>query len=179
MQLPVTEEFEMLKHIAGFAGACALVAVPVLAQDHSAHSAQSKLMKGSSVAIEGCVTAGQKTDSYVLGSVKEIPGGPVETGMRRVYWLDSTKQLKGHAGHVVRVEGRIDKIEKAEIEVKIGEDEKGGAVIEIEGAGKQVKTAPGTAGISTAGQTAKEVAIPTTLIRLNVDKVTMLKGSCS
>ena len=79
----------------------------------------------------------------------------------------------------MRVEGRIDKIEKSEIEVKIGEDDKGGAVIEIEGAGKQVKTAPGTAGISTAGQTAKEVAIPTTLIRLNVDKVTMLKGSCS
>ena len=169
----------MLKHIAGFAGACALAAVPALAQDHSAHGAQSKLMKGASVAIEGCVTAGQKADSYVLGSVKEVPGQPVETGMRRLYWLDSTKQLKGHAGHAVRVEGRIDKIEKSEIEVKLGEDDKGGAFIEIEGPGKQVKAAPAAAGISTAGQTAKEVDIPITVIRLNVDKVTMLKGSCS
>ena len=169
----------MLKHMTGVAAACVFVAVPLLAQDHSAHTAQSKLMKGSSVAIEGCVTAGQKADTYVLGSVKEVPGQPVDTGMRRIYWLDSTKQLKGHAGHVVRVEGRIDKIEKSEIEVKLGADDKGGAVIEIEGPGAQVKTAPATAGISTAGQTAKEVDVPTTLIRLNVDKVTMLKGSCS
>ena len=45
------------------------------AQDqHAAHKAETKLMKGASVAIEGCVTAGQKRDSFVLASVKEIPG---------------------------------------------------------------------------------------------------------
>ena len=32
---------------------------------------------------------------------------PLETGMRRFYWLDQ-KHLRGHAGHVVQLSGRID-----------------------------------------------------------------------
>lgn len=171
----------MLKrYLTAAAAMCALGVIPAVAQDqHGVHKAESKLMKGAAVSIEGCVTAGQKADTYVLGSVKEIPGAPVETGMRRFYWLDSTKGLKGHTGHVVRVDGRIDKIEQQELEVKLGANDDGSAVVEIEGPGKQVKTSPATVGISTAGQTKKEIDIPTTLVRLKVDKVTMLKGSCS
>src|SRR5687768_17669757 len=149
----------MLKRYFTAAAICTFGAIPVLAQDHSGHSAQTKLMKGAAVAIEGCVTAGQKSDTYVLGTVKEIPGAPVETGMRRFYWLDSTKGLKGHVGHVVRIDGRIDKIEKQELEVKLGANDDGSAVVEIEGPGKQVKTSPATVGVSTSGQTAKEVDI--------------------
>jgi hypothetical protein len=167
----------MLKHLPAFAAACVLTALPAVAQDHAGHQAQTKLMKGASVSIEGCVTAGQKADTFVLGSVKEIPGVPVDTPQRRVYWLNSVKELRGHAGHVVRIDGRIDKLEQHEIEVKLG-DAEGGAWVEIEGPGKQVKTAPATIGVGTAGQTAKEVDIPTTVIRLDVDKVTMLKDSC-
>lgn len=169
----------MKRYFPALTAVCVLTALPALAQDHSAHQAQTKLMKGAAVAIEGCVTAGQKADTYVLGSVTEIPGAPVETGMRRFYWLNSTKQLRGHVGHVVRIAGRIDKIEKHELEVKLGANDDGSAVVEIEGPGKQVKTSPATVGVSTAGQTAKEVDIPTTVIRLKVDKVTMLKGTCS
>lgn len=167
----------MLKrYLLAFTAAGVLTALPALAQDH-AHQSQAKLVKGSSIAIEGCVTAGQKADTFVLGSLKEIPGVPLETGMRRVYWLDSTKQLRGHAGHTVQIAGRIDKVETSEIEVKLGANDDGSAVVEIEGAGTQIKTSPATIGVGTAGQTKKEVDIPTTVVRLKVDKVTM-KGSC-
>jgi len=168
----------MANHIAVLAAALTLAAVPARAQDHASHRAETKLMKGASVAIEGCVTAGQKPNTFVLGSVKEIPGQPVETGLRRVYWLDSTTSLRGHVGHRVQIAGRIDRLEKHEIEVKLGDDGKGGAVVEIEGPGGQIKTSPAAAGIVTSGQTAKEVDIPTTVIRLEVDKVTMLNDSC-
>ena len=167
----------MLKrYFPAFTAVCVLTALPALAQDHSAHKAQSKLVKGSSIAIEGCVTAGQKADTFVLGSVKEIPGAPVETGLRRIYWLDQ-KHLRGHTGHVVQIAGRIDKLETHEVEVKRGDD--GGTWVEIEGPGAQVKTSPATIGVGTSGQTKKEVDIPTTVVRLKVDKVTLVKNTCS
>jgi hypothetical protein len=168
----------MLKrYLPAFAAVCGLAVVPALAQEHTAHQ-QAKLVKGASVAIEGCVTAGQKANTFVLGSVREIPGVPVDTGQKRIYWLDSTKHVRGHAGHVVRLEGRIDKLERHEIEVKLG-DKGEAAWAEIEGPGAQVKTAPATVGVGTSGQTAKEVDIPTTVVRLKVDKVTVVSNTCS
>ena len=163
----------MLRSISAVAGAIAFAAVPALAQDHPSHQAQSKLMKGASVAIEGCVTAGEKADTYVLGSVKEIPGQPVDTGMKRVYWLDSRKHVRSHVGHVVELSGRIEKIEQAELEVKNTDE---GMKVEIEGPAKQVTTSPAVVPVPTTG--AKEVDIPTTVIRLKVDKV-VVKGNCA
>ena len=163
----------MFRCISAAAAACVLTALPAIASDHSAQEAQTKLVKGSSVAIEGCVTSGQKADTFVLGSVKEIPGQPVETGKRRVYWVER-KHLRGHVGHIVQLSGRIDDIGTQEIEVKTNAD---GVVVEIEGAGRQVKTNPGTVPVPTSGT--KEVDIPTTVIKLKVDKVTMVKDSCS
>lgn len=162
----------MLKHISAVAMACGFAGAVTLAQDHSAHQSQAKLTKGSSVAIEGCVTAGEKADTYVLGTVKEIPGQPMETGKRRVYWVER-KHLRGHVGHVVQLAGRIDDVETHELEVKTNDD---GVVVEIEADGRQVKTTPGTVPVPTSG-TAKEVDIPTTVIKLKVDKVTP-KGDC-
>ena len=167
-----------IRYLSGITAACVLTALPALAQDPASQKAQSKLIEGASVAIEGCVTAGQKPHTFVIGSVMEIPGVPIDTGQKRIYWLDSPKHVRGHAGHIVRLEGRIDKVEQHEIEVKLGE--KGEAAwAEIEGPGRQVKTAPATIGVGTAGQIAKEVDIPTTVIRLKVDKVTVVKSSCS
>lgn len=162
-----------------FPAVAAVLALNPAQDQHAAHKAETKLMKGASVAIEGCVTAGQKRDSFVLASVKEIPGAPLETGLRRFYWLDSTKQLRGHVGHVVQIVGRIDKVEQHELEVKLGANDDGSAVVEIEGPGGQIKTSPAALGVSTAGQTAKEVDIPTTVVRLKVDKVTVKGNTCS
>jgi hypothetical protein len=161
----------MSRCIFAVAAACVLTALPTRAQDHSAH--QTKLVKGSSIAIEGCVTAGQKSDTFVLGTVKEIPGQPIETGKRRVYWV-ARKHLRGHVGHVVQLTGRVDNVSTHELEVKSNDD---GVVVEIEGDGRQVKTTPATLPVPTTGQ--KEVDIPTTVIKLNVDKVTVVKNSCS
>ena len=165
-----------IRHFPAIGAAC-LIALPVIglgsaeAQSSVSNEAQTKLVKGASVAIEGCVTAGQKADTYVLGTVKEIPGQPIETGKRRVYWV-SRKHLRDHVGHIVQLSGRIEKLETHELEVKTTAD---GVIVEIEGNGRQVKTTPATLPVPTTG--AKEADIPTTVIRLNVDKVTM-KGSC-
>jgi hypothetical protein len=162
----------MSRCIFAVAAATVLSALPVIAQDHSAHQ-QTKLVKGSNMTIEGCVSAGQKPDTFVLGTVKEVPGVPMETGKRRVYWV-SRKHLRGHVGHVVQLSGRIDDVSTHELEVKTNDE---GVVVEIEGAGRQVKTNPGTVPVPTSGQ--KETDIPTTVIKLNVDKVTVVKNSCS
>jgi len=161
----------MLKrYFPALSAVCMLTALPALAQD-STHHAQTKLMKGASIAIEGCVTRGAENDSYVLGSVKEIPGQPVETGLRRVYWLDSRKHVRDHVGYVVRLQGRIDKVGQDEIEVK---NTREGMKVEIEGPAKQVTTSPAVVPVPTTG--AKETDIRITTIRLKVDKVTRMGG---
>ena len=88
-----------IRRISLFSAALLISSAPALAQDHSAHAkAEAKLVKGAALAIEGCVTAGENKDTYVLGSVKEIPGRPVETGLIRVYRLDDISQFRGKAG---------------------------------------------------------------------------------
>ncbi|MBA3950018.1 MAG: hypothetical protein H0X44_08765 [Acidobacteria bacterium] len=150
-------------------------AAPALAQDHAAHNdAQTKLMKGSSVAIEGCVTAGENDDTYVLGAVKEIPGRPVETSLRHFYRLDSVRLLRGKVGQVVRVEGRIDGIEEGKLEVKPGKADDGGTLVELEGPGRDIDSTPAVVG--TGGATAAAGKTTMTVIRLDVDKVTVVRA---
>jgi hypothetical protein len=159
--------------------ACALVAVPALAQTTAVHNEHNKLVKGNTIAIEGCVTAGEKSGTFVLGTVREIPGVPVETGRKRVYWLDSTKHVKGHVGHVVMLTGRIFDLERSEIEVELGAGETGGAVARIEGPGMgEVKVPPALVGVGTSGQTAKQVDVPITLVKIKVDKVSVVRTTC-
>ena len=147
---------------------------PALAQDHAAHAkAEAKLMKGASVAIEGCVTAGENKDTFVLGSVKEIPGRPVETGMLRVYRFKSASQFRGTVGQVVRVDGRIDGIEEGEIDPKPGEAKSGGMLVEFEVPGRDVDTTPAVVAGTGASGTAK---VKTTVIKIDIDKVTALRA---
>lgn len=161
-------------------GAAAVVLLgfgPALAQDHAAHhQQQTKLMKGSSVAIEGCVTAGENDDTYVLAAVREIPGQPVTTALRRVYWLDDVDGLRGKVGQVVRIDGRIDGIEEGKVDVKPGKAEDGGTIVELEGPGRDVDTTPATVSVGTAGAAAEAPKTLLTLIRLDVDKVTALRA---
>lgn len=165
------------KIAASAAGALLLGFGPALAQDHAAHHQEGKLMKGASIAIEGCVTAGENDDTFVLGAVREIPGRPVETGLRRVYWLDDVDELEGKVGQVVRIDGRIDGIEEGKMEVKSGKADDGGTIVELEGPGRDIDTTPATVG--TAGAAARTADAPKTsltLIRLDVDKVTVVRA---
>ena len=163
--------------IALFSGALLLSAAPALAQDTAAHNRHTALAKGAAIAIEGCVAAGQKADTFVIGAVKEIPGAIVQTGQRRVYWLDSTKHLRGHVGHHVQINGRVKDLERSEMEVELGAGEGGGAVAKIEGPGRaEVQVAPAAVGVGTSGQTKKEVDIPILLVKIDVDNVKVLRA---
>jgi len=164
------------KIVCGATGALLLGFGPAVAQDHAAHHQQTKLMKGASVAIEGCVTAGENDDTYVLGAVREIPGQPVATGLRRFYRLDSVDELRGKVGQIVRVEGRIDGIEDGQIEIKPGKAEDGGVLVELEVPGRDVDTTPATVSVGTAGASADTPKTTITVIKLDVDKVTVVRA---
>ena len=170
----------MLKHLPAFAAACVLTALPAVAQGQASHDKQDKLMKGASIAIEGCVTAGENDDTFVLGAVREIPGRPIETGLRTFYRLDKIDQLRGKVGQVVRVEGRIDGVTDGNIEMKPGKARDGGTLVELELPGRDVDTTPAVAGVAgTSGKTGDVAKTKITVIKLDVDKVTMVKASCS
>lgn len=168
----------MVLTISSFAGALLLSAAPALAQDSAVHQAHDKLMKGSALAIEGCVTAGENKDTFVLGQVKEIPGRPVQTGLIRVYRFKSVSKFRGTAGQVVRVDGRIDGIEDGQIEVKPGEAADGGMLVEFEVPGRDVDTTPGVVNAGTRGAVAgaPKTKVKTTVIKIDVDKVTPLRA---
>src|SRR5688572_19299593 len=167
--------------IPAFGVMCVLTAMPASAQSTATHNRHTELTKGARVIIEGCVVAGTKTDTYLMSTVREVPGIAVETGRKRVYWLDSTKHIKGHVGHQVSVAGRVHDLERSEIEIDLGAGPRGGAVAKIEGpGGAEVESSAakvGVAPVGTAGQAAPDV--PITLVKIKVDKVTRLKGSCS
>jgi len=173
----------MFRHLPALAAACVLTALPAVAQDHASHDKQDKLMKGASVAIEGCVTAGENDDTYLLTGVKEIPGRPIETGLRTFYRLDSVDELRGKVGQVVRVDGRIDGVTDGNIEMKPGKASDGGMLVELELPGRDVDTKPAVAGVAgvagTSGKPGDTSKMKITVIKLDVDKVTMVKASCT
>ena len=162
-----------VRRISLFAAGLLISAAPAVAQDHSAHGAQEKIMKGAALSIEGCVTAGENKDTFVLAQVKEIPGRPVETGMLRVYRLDDIGKFRGMAGQVVRVDGRIDGIEEGEVDPKSGEAKNGGMLVEFELPGRDVDTTPD---VVPASGTSGTVKVKTTVIKLDVDKVTPVRA---
>lgn len=164
------------KIVCGAAGALLLGFGPAVAQDHASHHQQEKLMKGASMAIEGCVVAGENPGAFVLGPAKEIPGRPIASGLRRFYRLDSVGDLRGMVGQVVRVEARIDGIEEGNLEVKPGKAEDGGTIVELEGPGRDVDTTPEVVGVGTSGSTEGAPKTPITVIRLDVDKITAVRA---
>jgi hypothetical protein len=173
----------MFRHVPAFAAACVLAALPAVAQDHAGHQEQAKLMKGASVAIEGCVTAAENDDAFVLAAVREIPGRPIESGLRVFYRLDSVKELRGRVGQVVRVDGRIDGVTDGNIEIKPGKAKDGGTLVELELPGRDIDTTPAVAGVAgvtgTSGKAGDEPKMKITVIKLDVDKVTTVKASCA
>jgi hypothetical protein len=153
-----------------------LTAVPALAQDTATHNKQTELVKGSRITIEGCVAAGVEKDTFVLGTVVEHGGAPVETGRKRVYWLDSPKHVRDHVGKQVQITGEIRDLERSEIELNGSAASSSGAKIEGPGAG-EVKTKPTTIGVGTA-QARAEADIPITLVKINVESVKVTRTVC-
>ena len=171
-----------MKRSLSFAGAiCVLTAMPALAQTTAQHNTRTELAKGAAIVIEGCVAAGQKEGSYVLGPVKEVEAVPVEVIRKRVYWLNSTKEIKDHVGHQVRIEGRVTDLERSKIEIELGAGPNGGAIAKIDGpAGTEVSTTTAKAGVSSVVAKAQvDTDVLILLVKMDVTKVTMLKATCS
>ena len=171
---------KILTTAAGLALAFGLVAgvSPVAAQGNMDGK---KYDKGATVTLQGCVTAAQKKDTYVLTGVREWPVGNSEMGIhgRRMYWIDkSAKDLKGHVGHTVQLTGKITDVEKSEMEIKAGESG-AGLNVEIEGPGRDVRTSAANAGVNPAGKTPNKDDIKITLLKLKIDDLKMMSSTCS
>ena len=94
-----------------------------------------KYEKGATVTLQGCVTAAEAKDTWVLTNVHEWPLATTDMGKfgKRYYWLDKIgKDLRQHGGHTIQVTGKISEVKKSEIDIKSG-DADGGMNVEIEG----------------------------------------------
>lgn len=131
---------------------------------------------GQNVTLSSCVERAEKPDTFILTHVADVPVHAAIMG-RVVYWLDSVKDLRAHVGHQIRVVGTITEVKPGEMEVKLGDDGKGGWAVEIEGPGRDARTTPDKAGVSTPRESGKQ-DIKTTLVKLKVNEVTMVAASC-
>lgn len=138
-----------------------------------------KYDKGATITLQGCVIAGEKKDTYVLGRVQEWPVGNSEMGKhgRRMYWIDKKgDDMKAHLGHTIQIIGKITDVEKSEIEIKDGDDGVG-HVVRIEGPGHDVVTSPANAGVNLAARP-NTSDIPITLLKLKVEELKMVAATC-
>ncbi len=137
-----------------------------------------KYDKGATVTLQGCVIAGEKKDTYVLGRVQEWPVGNSDMGKhgQRMYWIDKKgDDMKAHLGHTIQLTGKITDVEKSEMEVKAGENGMG-QVVRIEGPGRDVVTPSANANVTLAA--GKTDDIPITLLKLKVEELKMISSSC-
>lgn len=149
---------------------------PGAAQSRDADSSSSGRV-GDPVTLTACVERGEKKNTFILTHVADVPVQQPTMG-RVVYWLDSVKKLEQHAGHQVRISGKIEKVERSEIEVRSGDDRKGGWYVEIEGPGRDVRTTPEKAGVALPQHDRRNTDIQTTLVRLKVGEIVTVADSC-
>lgn len=156
-----------------------MTTMPLFAQSTAEHNRRTAVAKGATVVIEGCVAAGQKDGTYALATVREIEAVPVAYLRKRIYWLDSTKGLKEQVGHQVRITGRVEDLERSEIAIEKGAGPNGGAVATIEGPGSAEVSVPAAGiGVGAVGANPSDKDVPTTLIKIKVEKVTRIAGTC-
>ena len=132
---------------------------------------------GQKVTLTSCVERGQKADTFLLTHTADVPVHPATHG-RVVYWLNDVKPLRPHVGHQIRINGTITDVDQEEMEVKLGDDGKGGWSVEIEGPGRDVRAGAERAGVGTTGRQSGKNDIKTTLVKLKVDEVVMVAASC-
>ena len=163
---------QMQKALAVVALGITTANTPTSASQHAGHYSA-----GQEVTLSSCVEAGQKPDTFVLTQTADVPVHPATLG-RVVYWLDTVKAFREHVGHQVRVKGVITEVKQNEMEVKLGEDGKGGWTVEIEGPGRDVRTTPEKAGVDTSNRQPDKGDIKTTLVKLKVNEVVMTAAKC-
>lgn len=169
------EEMTMLiRRISLFTGALLVAAGPALAQDHAAHHKQDKLMKGSPIALEGCVISGENTDTFVVTKMKQIPDRPAESGRIFIYKLDKIGKFRGFVGQLVRIDGEVDGIEEGEIDPRAREAGSGGTLVELEVPGRDVDTTAAVIRESVKGTSGTD-KVKTTVIDVDVDNVTPVR----
>ena len=134
-----------------------------------------KFEKGSTVTLQGCVVEAEKKGTFVLNNVREWPIAATDMGKhgKRMYWIEKTDKLKDHVGHTIQVVGKITDVSKSEMEFKDG-----GFKVEIEGPGRDVVTPAANAGVNVQNRPNKD-DIPITLLKLAIDKVTMVASNCT
>jgi len=141
------------------------------------HADDKKYDKGATITLQGCVIAGEKKDTYVLGQVQEWPVGSSEMGKhgRRMYWIDKKgDDMKAHLGHLIQLTGKITDVKKSEIEMEDATRNEG-LVVEIEGPGRNVETSAANAGVAASHGTKD---IPITLLMLKVEELKMVAATC-
>jgi hypothetical protein len=140
----------------------------------------NKYDKGATVTLQGCVTAAEKKDTYVLTNVREWPVANSDMGKfgKRYYWIDkNSKDMKDHVGHTIQLIGKITDVTKSEIEFKAGESG-AGLNVEIEGPGKNVVTPAANADVTPTNRPNKD-DIPITLLKLKVEEIKMTSSTCN
>jgi len=164
--------------------AIALVFAFALASGMSSVAAQpqadgKKYEKGATVTLQGCVTAAEKKDTFVLTNVREWPIANSDMGKfgKRYYWIEKDDRMKGHVGHTIQLIGKITDVTKSEIEFKAGESGNGFNV-EIEGPGRDVVTPAANAAVNPQSRPNKD-DIPITLLKFKVDEIKMTSSTCS
>ena len=145
------------------------------AQEHEGHHQWGTV--GQTVTLSACVEKGLKDNTFLLTHVADVPVHPATMG-RVVYWLDSVKEVKKHVGRQIRISGKIAEVKQSEMEVKAGDDDNGGWYVEIEGPGRDVRTAAENVGVSGAGRKDEAADIKTTLVTLKISDVTRVADSC-
>jgi hypothetical protein len=172
------------------AAAVLVAAVPIGAQEAATTTARSQTPAASSgtITLNGCVRPGVDKDTVLMTDVVEVTHGgqsamPAEAHGRKVlFWLDRDDALKPHVGHKVEVTGMQTGVEKSEVELKAGHQKEGGLVAEFEGPGRDVKASNEVLGqaLGTAGRTEAETKdVPTFLVKVKVDSVRPVTGTCS
>ncbi len=177
------------------AAALLMLAMPLAAQQPqqsasqtSSAPRQASAATAAKITLHGCVRPGVDKDTVLMTDVIEVTDGvhsamPAEAHGRKVlFWLDRDEPLKAHVGHMVELTGAQGGLEKSEIELKAGRQRDGGLVAEFEGPGRDVKAPNDIVGpaIGTAGRVATEKNdVPTFLVKVKVDKVRQVNGTCN
>lgn len=136
---------------------------------------------GSSVVLTGCVERAQgDSDDVLLTEVVEVPlesSAALRPAPRepRIYWFDDTDDIDDHIGARVRVTGRLEKVEKEEMDVKRRD---GAIIVEIEGDGDNIETTPRQAGVTPPPRGAKTRDIPYWMLKLKVMNVEVVDETC-
>src|SRR5205085_12077028 len=119
----------------------------------------------------------------VLANVKEVGADgvarqPVLAGAPpAIYAFNESTQILPYIGRNVEVRGRIKDVEDSSIQVKPAPERDGALVAELPGSGDGVKATLDE--VPTVVATSGQSKIPAVVLRMHVESVTPMAGTCS